>query len=203
MAKKKTTSLNMVDFIDQTMNLAFDGDQSPTYKVTEATARKRLLAGAEFLRKLKLPKRGKFEFEILGSHRGTHAPKEENYCGTSGCAMGWFGIKKFGDFRGEWREDEHSSIRVGDPIENSWDTTQQRYTKFHKKSLTAWQLRVTNRKTQAPDYEGSAQYFGITFTASSWLFNPDYYPNNNKVTKEDVADRMEFIAKHGVYFING
>lgn len=135
---------------------------------------KRLLAGAKFLRELKLPKKAKFDFNTIGYHVGDHKPTEKNYCGTSACAMGWFGVYKFGDFRSKW-EPEYEEDKV----------KEFNLVVYHKDYDSVY------------DFKAAAEYFGINLEVSHWLFNPDDYPIM-KVTKENVAERMEWVANYGI-----
>ena len=48
-----------------------------------------LLEMVDDLENFKFPPNSKFDMSHWGEHKEGHHPKEQNYCGTSACAIGW------------------------------------------------------------------------------------------------------------------
>lgn len=144
-----------------------------------AKNRKKLLDAAKFLRELELPAKAKFNLEHFGEHKSEHAPPEKNYCGTSACALGWMAIKnKFG-FSAEWVRATTSVYENGGWF--SRPTGEHILNVFHKRSDTA-------------EFEAATNAFDFSeHSVADWLFLDSSYKMKSRTTKEDVAERLEFI----------
>ena len=142
----------------------------------------KLLEAAYYLRDLKLPKKALFDFSLVGEHVGDHPPKEENYCGTTACAMGWLGLTNQFGFKPVW--ETGTEVR-GD-----------------EKEVTTHSLTVKSKKYDSLDFDAMVDEFGLAdLNVAYWLFNPGqaYSGCGIDATKEEVAANMEFVAKFGVY----
>ena len=138
-------------------------------------AKKKLLKAAAWLKSFKLPKKARFTFQEWGQHMGgmEHAPEANDFCGTSGCAIGWFAMKGNFGFKSTWID---GHIQIND-------------------------IDLTADDSLPLMFESAGVQFGLTKDAAEFLFSP--YPNTTlakaDASKEDVATQMEFVATTGIF----
>jgi hypothetical protein len=142
-----------------------------------ATHRRRLEKLAEFLQTLP-PKK----FTIGQWMNLDHTPKEAfieidaNYCGTAGCALGW--ATTIPSFR-------KAGLRLYS-VKNFWGD-----------SSTQGEVYLIDPKTNekiTDNFGAAAQFFG-TGDDTDWIFCPDFYINEDKVTPKIVAARIRKVLE--------
>ncbi len=85
---------------------------------------------------------GKLDMADFGLHEGLHAPKENNYCGTACCALGWASL-------------DPSFRRAG--LKGTWVNWE-----------TGFSLRVSYRDSDF--FQAGAEFFGLYYFEASNVF---------------------------------
>jgi hypothetical protein len=162
-----------------------NGNPRPALEHYNSKNRKKLLEAAKFLRELKLPKDSKFDLMHFGLHepknKDDHTPPEKNYCGTTACALGWMAIKnKFG-LEAEWQK----------ITESKWDIKTEEYYQVYTGEHS---MTVKHKITGNCDFDAATETFDFyDSSVADWLFMTDTYKKGSKTTKEEVAERLEFV----------
>ena len=143
----------------------------------KAFHRRRLEKLRDFLKTIP-PKKFNMEMwmDLSGIQKEFEKPINANLCGTAGCAVGW--ATTIPSFR-----------RAGlglYQMKNVW----------HDQS-TGCNVRYLNPKTKEyySDFYGVAIFFGIDYHDAEYLFSPDEYSRNRKVTPKMVAARINEFLK--------
>ena len=134
----------------------------------------RLLMLADMLDNLQLPSNAEFNMGGFGDHVGLHEPEEQNYCGTSACALGWAALNpefnKLG-LKMEWYRTVYSDLKET-----------QRF------------IGSVVYKGDS-DFDAAAEFFGIDDESANYLFDPwEYDYDVNEIAREVVSARIrEFV----------
>ena len=129
-----------------------------------------LLSALKDLEALEIPPTASFAMNTWGSHDAGHNPVEQNYCGTSACALGWLStIPKWADLglRGKWvkQYNDEDPLYSHRPVDSgTWETAAWGVFKIGRADVTALFMTWFGLDTKELYVEAARIYIGSRMT---------------------------------------